>query len=199
MTTRSIRTLLMKGADPLMLDQNDQRPAALLETFDQGQPLMAEYTKEIAELLFVEKETCLRRMNPLKDCECFALKQKFRRRGKASKTLWCYFFLMISTFAVLNVWIYPSIFGEAEHTLKTPAASAAPAVVAASSAKHPTKSTTVKSPAKPETAKAKLAAADAEGAVAKALSLWDTLGDDAVLYVQAGFFFLSLTLNAVLS
>jgi len=156
MTTRSIRTLLMKGADPLMLDQNDQRPAALLQAFDQGQPLMGAYTKEIAELLFVEEDTCLRRMNPLKDCECFALKPKFRRRGKASKTLWCYFFLMISTFALLNVWVYPSLVGEAEHTLKTPAATAAPATVAASSAKHPTKSTTAKSHAKPETAKAKL-------------------------------------------
>jgi len=183
MTTRSIRTLLMKGADPQMLDQNGQRPAALLETFDPGQPLMAEYTKEIAELLFVEEETCWSQVNPLKDCECFALKPKVRRRGKASKTLSCYFFLMIATFALLNVGIYPRIFGETEHTLKTPAAaSAAPAVVAASSAKAPAKSTTAKSPAKPEAAKAK-ADADAGSAMAKALSLWGTLGDDAVLYV----------------
>lgn len=183
MTTRSIRTLLMKGADPLMLDQNEQRPAALLKTFDQGQPLMVEYTKEIAELLFVEKETCLRQMNPLKDCECFALKQKFRRRGKASKTLWCYFFLMISTFVVLNVWIYPSIFGEAEHTLQTPAASGTSAAAASSSQKHQTKSKTDNSQAKPETAKAKLAYTSTESIMAKALSLWGTLGDDAVLYV----------------
>jgi hypothetical protein len=158
----------------------------LLKAFDQGQPLMVEYTKEIAELLFVEKETCLRRMNPLKDCECFALKQKFRRRGKASKTLWCYFFLMISTFVVLNVWIYPSIFGEAEHTLKTPAVSGTTAIVASSSAKHQAKSNTDKSKAKPETAKAKLAYItsyeDAENTMAKALSLWSTLGDDGVLY-----------------
>jgi len=91
---------------------------------------------------------------------------------------------MISSFVLLNVGIYPRIFGEMEHTLKTPAAaSATPAVVAASGAKAPAKSTAVKSPAKPETAKAKKADADAGSAMAKALSLWGTLGDDGLLYV----------------
>lgn len=93
---------------------------------------------------------------------------------------------MISTFVVLNVWIYPSIFGEAEHTLKTPAVSGTTAIVASSSAKHQAKSNTDKSKAKPETAKAKLAYItsyeDAENTMAKALSLWSTLGDDGVLY-----------------
>lgn len=164
MTTRSIRTLLMKGADPLMLDQNDDRPEALLKAFDQGQPLMAEYTKEIAELLFVEKETCLQKINPLKDCECFAIKQKFRKKGKHPKTLWCYFFLMITTFLILNIWIYPTIFGDAEHSLKTPAKAHAKAPAASvitsaievpSSEKDPTKSKKDKAPAKPLTPKEK--------------------------------------------
>ena len=82
-------------------------------------PRMLELIKEIDDLLYVEKETCLRKMNILKDCECFALKTKFRKKGKAKTTLWCYFFLMISTFLMLNVWIYPSIFGDNEKILKT--------------------------------------------------------------------------------
>ena len=81
---------------------------------------MLELIKEIDDLLYVEKETCLRKMNILKDCECFALKTKFRKNGKSSTTLWCFFFLMITTFLILNVWIYPSIFGDNEKILKNP-------------------------------------------------------------------------------
>ena len=46
-TTRLIRALLLKGADPSMKDNKDGLPCEFLKEFDTSQPLMKEYVNEI--------------------------------------------------------------------------------------------------------------------------------------------------------
>jgi hypothetical protein len=67
---------------------------------------MAEFVREIYELLQDEKSV---KYNPLKDCECFALTSKYKKKGKSNKTYICYFVLMILHFWVLVQLIYPRV------------------------------------------------------------------------------------------
>jgi len=46
-TTRSIRALLLKGANVTMMDSNGKYPRDALKEFDDRQPLMTEFIAEI--------------------------------------------------------------------------------------------------------------------------------------------------------
>lgn len=105
-TTRSIRALLLKGANPRAKDLNGCLPEDFLADFDMNQPMMPEFVREIFELLQDDKSN---KYNPLKECECFALNPSFKKKGKNNRTFICYFILMIAHFVVLSTFVYPSL------------------------------------------------------------------------------------------
>lgn len=78
-----------------------------------------ELAKEVADFVHEPPVTCLSKYNPLKGCECFAIKQKFRRGGKSSKTLTCFFIIMISSFLFLNICVFPYVFGLSSRKLNS--------------------------------------------------------------------------------
>lgn len=67
---------------------------------------MSEFMREIYELLQDESSD---KYNPMKDCECFALTTKFKKKGKSNKTFLFYFVLMLTHFAILVRVIYPAV------------------------------------------------------------------------------------------
>lgn len=67
--------------------------------------MQAEFVAEIYELLYDDSGS----LNPLKDCECFAIKQKFQRNGKKTTTIKCYYFIMLSTYVVNKLFLLPEI------------------------------------------------------------------------------------------
>lgn len=109
LTTRSIRALLLKGADPSLQDQDGKLPVDFLHEFDTDPPLMIEFIQEISELVRDDSHSLMASLNPFKDCECFELKQKFKKNGKSSKMMFFYFVLMNGTFILLNLYIYPQV------------------------------------------------------------------------------------------
>jgi hypothetical protein len=68
--------------------------------------MMSEFIREIFDLLQDEKSD---KYNPMKDCECFALTTKHKKKGKSNKTFICYFILMCSHFLILYQIVYPII------------------------------------------------------------------------------------------
>jgi len=73
-TTRSIRALLLKGANPLLKNDLGQLPQDYLLDFKLEVPGMQEMTDEIRNLLNPDQSMLT------KDCECFALKVQYRKR-----------------------------------------------------------------------------------------------------------------------
>ena len=107
-TTRSIRALLLKGADPTIKDHNNNMPKDFLKDFDQEQPLMVDFAKEIEEILLTDDiNSLLYKLNPCKDYECMSWKTKFKKRTKSSKTMQLFFLLMCSTYFVQQFYVYP--------------------------------------------------------------------------------------------
>jgi hypothetical protein len=56
LTTRPIRALLIKGANPRIRDFNGNLPEDHLKDFDMEVPMMYEYSKEIYDILQDEEE-----------------------------------------------------------------------------------------------------------------------------------------------
>ena len=74
-TTRSIRALLLKGANPAIRDSVNLLPSDFLGEFDLSQNLMVDFVQEIYELLRTETpQGCFSiGLKFVKDCECFAI------------------------------------------------------------------------------------------------------------------------------
>ena len=101
----------MEGADCNIRDEKDNLPEDFIKDYDQNDGLIMELAQEVYDLVHEPEETCFSKYNPLKGCECFAIKSKFRRGGKSSKTLTCFFIIMITSFMFLNVCVFPFVFG----------------------------------------------------------------------------------------
>ena len=102
-TTRSIRALLLKGADPSIKDNNGKIPADQLNDFNLDQPFAKEFVSEILELL--EDESSNSCLSWFTDCDSFSIKQKFKKDGKSAKTLVFYLFIMVLTFSLFHFTI----------------------------------------------------------------------------------------------
>jgi hypothetical protein len=74
MTTRAIRALLMKGADCNIRDEKGDLPEDFIDDYDKGDALTMELAKEVFELVHEAPDSCFSKYNPLKGCECFAIK-----------------------------------------------------------------------------------------------------------------------------
>jgi hypothetical protein len=81
--------------------------ADFLEDFNLNDPLMPEFVQEIFDLLKDDGSN----LNPFKDCECFEFKQKFKKKGKSSKTLKTFYIIMGITFLFNAFIIFPQYKG----------------------------------------------------------------------------------------
>eukprot|EP00356_Strombidium_inclinatum_P011349 CAMPEP_0170502440 /NCGR_PEP_ID=MMETSP0208-20121228/41502_1 /TAXON_ID=197538 /ORGANISM="Strombidium inclinatum, Strain S3" /LENGTH=105 /DNA_ID=CAMNT_0010781519 /DNA_START=889 /DNA_END=1207 /DNA_ORIENTATION=- len=67
-TTRSIRALLLKGADASIPNEDGELAVKMLQDFDTTYPGMQEFVDEIRELLSIEDDDSLiGRLNPFRD------------------------------------------------------------------------------------------------------------------------------------
>lgn len=64
--------------------------------------MMDEFIEEVADLLKDDSR------NPLADCDSFEFKQKFKRNGKSSKTLKFFYVIMLATYLVNVLIIFPA-------------------------------------------------------------------------------------------
>lgn len=108
LTTRTIRALLLKGADPKIRDYRGLTALDYLNDFENHIPEKVELIQDIYALLQDEPKTLLSYINPFHDSDCFSLKTKFRKHQKSKKTLYIYFILMISSFLFLHFCILPA-------------------------------------------------------------------------------------------
>ena len=74
--------------------------------------MMNEFMREIFELLQDEGSG---KINVFKDCECFALSTKYKKKGKSNKTFICYFVLMIFHFLILYKIVFPMLYGRSKN------------------------------------------------------------------------------------
>ena len=109
-STRSIRALLLKGADTNIKDNDGKIPAEYLLEFKSNFPNTQMMIDDIDDLLEENNPSCIQRLNPLRDIECFEIKQKFKPGVKSNKTMLCFFFLQVFLFVILDLWIYVDIY-----------------------------------------------------------------------------------------